>query len=373
MKDVLGIIDVIRGEGELEILTAQRSLAALPFGGRYRMIDFTLSQMVNSGIDSVGVFTESNCHSLMDHLRYAKDWDLHRRWGGLAIFPPDCLKYPFGLHRGSLEKLSPHVDYLRKDPKKLVLVAETNAIFSHKLEEAVTQHRESGADVTVLWANSTGETTSHMRNPYYKLSSTGRVEEVQVTRVKPAPDYVRGTGVYILPKDLLLQFIEGCEAQGNTCLVRDGLARNTSELHISSHEVKGYTAWIDNMASYYGANMDILKPHIRRELFFENGPIHTKVKVEPPAKYFGQGEAHNSLVASGCLIQGKVENCILFRGVRIEPGVHVKDSILMPKGVIEKNVVLEKAILDKAVTITSGKQLKGEASNPVVVAKNKVV
>lgn len=371
MKGVLGLIN-IDGKEHLEQLTSHRPVAALPFGGRYRIIDFVLSNMVNSGIENVGVFTQNNCRSLMDHLRYTKDWDLHRRKGGLFILPPDSSKYPAGIYRGDLEKYSSHMDYVENSKKDYVLVCGSNMICSINYNNAFRFHQETGADITLLYKQLDNEIDAVSGETAIKTMPDGRVTEIVVDADnKPGAKVLMES--YILSTKLFLEIVKTNMTMGNVSLLTDGLIKNLSALKVYAYPHRGYLGQVNSVLSYYRHNFDLLQPDIWNELFFSWKPIHTKVKNEPPTKYKTSGLVKNSLVASGCIIEGRVENSILFRKVRVGRGAYIKDSIVLPKSEIEAEAALENVILDKRVNITSGKSLRGEVNYPIIVGKNTTV
>lgn len=372
MKHVMGVINLSEKDGcpDLKELTRQRCIASIPFGGRYRVIDFVLSNMVNSGIINVGIFTLNKYRSLLDHLGSGKVWDLHRKRDGLFILPPmqHCAAEE---PQGDMQYLYDHMDYLKNSSQKTVVITGGNMICNLDYREAVSFHREMKADITVLYKDMGPgrEDLSHCK----KITLD---DDARVVAMEDVAGQLKSRKVFldmlIVGKPLLLELISSCYGQegSRVCnLVNHGILANLSSLKIYGFPHRGYLGAIDSLSCYYSHSMDLLKPEISRELFFKPGFIYTKSNDEPPAKYGTGAMVQNSLVANGCQIEGEVRNSILFRGVRVEKGATITDSIVMQKCLIEKGASLDTVILDKEACITPGRQLKGEKENPLVVGK----
>ncbi len=372
MKHVMGVINLSEKDGcyDLQELTRQRCIASIPFGGRYRIIDFVLSNMVNSGINNVGIFTLNKYRSLLDHLGSGKVWDLHRKKDGLFILPP---MEPCAAEgpRGDMGYLYEHIDYLRNSSQKTVVYAGGNMIFNTDFREAVSFHREMQADITVLYKDMGmgGEDLSR----YKKVALD---DDARVVAMEAEPGQMKCSRIFmdiiIVGKPLLLDLITDCfkgEGRRMCSLVNDGIVPNLSSLKIFGFPHRGYLAAIDSLSCYYRHSMGLLQPEVSRELFFNPGFIYTKSNDEPPARYGEDALVQNSLVANGCHIEGEVQNSILFRGVRVHRGATVKDSIVMQKCLIEEGASLDTVILDKEACISRGRELKGSRENPMVVGK----
>ncbi len=372
MKNVMGVINLSEKDGYLDLkeLTRQRCIASIPFGGRYRIIDFALSNMVNSGIANVGIFTLDKYRSLLDHLGPGKEWDLHRKRDGLFILPP-MRHYAGEESRGDMMYLYDHMDYLKNSSQKTVVITGGNMICNIDFREAVSFHREMKADITVLYKDRDPRKEDMSR--YKKLQLD---DDARVVAIEDRPGSMKSNRMFmdimIVDKPLLLEMIESCCSQDGTrvCnLVNNGISAHLSALKILGFPHRGYLAAIDSLSRYYKHSMDLLKPHISRELFFNPGFIYTKSNDEPPSKYGEGALVHNSLVANGCFIEGKVKNSILFRGVRVHKGASIIDSIVLQKCVIEGKASLDTVILDKEAFISSGQHLKGSKDEPLVVDK----
>ncbi len=370
MKNVMGIINLSEKDGCLDLkeLTNHRCIASIPFGGRYRMIDFVLSNMVNSGINNVGIFTLNKYRSLIDHLGSGKEWDLHRKRDGLFILPP--MQHTSSEEaRGDMQYLYDHIDYLKNSSHKTVVITGGNMVCNIDFKEAVSFHREMKADITVLYKE---------KGPREDISRFKKVQiddNSRVVAIEDQPGNLKSSRMFmdimIIDKPLLLDLIESCYGQGHrVCnLVSEGILSNLPTLKVFGFPHRGYLAAIDSLACYFRHSMDLLKPEISRELFFHPGFIYTKSNDEPPTKYGDGAMVQNSLVANGCYIEGKVKNSILFRGVHVHKGASIKDSIVLQKCEIEGKASLDMVILDKEAYVSAGEQLKGSKEDPLVIGK----
>ncbi len=365
----MGVINLINEPDELEELTYHRCIGSVPFGGRYRLIDFTLSNMVNSGIENIAVFTQHKYRSLMDHLGSGKEWDLDRKRGGLFILPA-AYDDPTGMSRGDLYQFYCNRDYFYRGQEELVFISRSHIVCNLDIQEAVRFHEEHQADITMFYKDMQMEFPTHFRR-------IAMNEDQQVTIIEDHTGRLRSEHIslemYVMSKALLLDMIESCLAQGYDNLVRDGIMKNLDKLRIYGYRVAGHVGIVNTIQSYYAQSMQLLNPRIWRELFFQKNLIYTKVKDEPPSHYYNDAVTSNSLVANGCVIKGKVENCILFRGVKIHSGAYVKNCIILQNGEVEENVIIEHAILDKDVFIRRGRVLTGDQKAPIVIAKTKVI
>lgn len=373
MKNTLGIILTGSNDNMLEGLSVKRSSSAIPVGGKYRAIDFVLSNMVNSGIVSVGVLTQYNFRSLMDHLGSGKEWDMDRRNKGLFVFPPFLSSGESGWYRGSADAMYHNLSFLRRSEEEYVLIAQGNCVYKMIFNDMFEYHVQKNADITIAYR----EMSDYSREELSFLGIVGIDDDGKINdfQEKPLhPEKNSGSmGIYLMKKKLLMSLLEECAAHGNYDFVKDVLTKKINSLNIYGYKYNGYWRNISSIKLYYRTNMELLDPEIRRELFFANGKVYTKVKDEAPAKYNEEAEVLNSIVADGCIIEGRVENSILFRGVMVKKGAEVKDSIIMQGAVIHENSTLQYSIVDKNVRITSDKHLKGEATWPIIIGKNVVV
>lgn len=371
MKDVMGIINLNEREDLLQGITRHRPVATVPFGGRYRIIDFVLSNMVNSGIRNIGILTQNKHRSLFDHLRSGKEWDLDRKRDGLFIFPPDNIQYPLEVYKGDLLYFYNNLNYINKSKQKYVLITGSNIICNIDYRPVFNFHKNMQADITLIYKEVDSNINDFYNSTMINTIDNGRVIDMEVNPVNPKSNKLC-LNMYILEKSLLVDLIDTCVSRGHYDLVK-GFIKNISMLNICAYPHNGYMARSNSLISYYKHNMDLLNPEIWQELFFKPERVYTKVKDESPAKYTKSSKVVNSLVANGCVIEGTVENSILFRGVKVRKGAYVKNCIIMQMSEIEQDVLVENIITDKEVVITAGKQLRGDKNFPVVIEKKIVV
>lgn len=374
MNDTLGIILAgVEDASQLGELTRVRSVAALPVGGRYRLIDFLLSSMVNSGITNVGVPTLTAYRSLMDHLGSGKEWDLNRKLYGLFVLPPDVNVKHMDSFRGDLDVLDGISGYLSASKQDYVLLCGCNALFHTTFYQLREQHIRSGADVTVMCClvppTDTGDAS---RLVGITADEAGRVTDMRA-RSGIRPGELRSMDVWFMKKSFLEQQIARCTSHGMHDFLVDAVIRNLDRLKIHAYRYDGHVGFFDSALSYYRENMRFLDPSVCAELFPADNPVYTKIKDQVPTFYGEHAHVANSMVGDGCVIQGSVENCVIFRGVTIEEGARVRNSIIMQNSHIASGADLECAILDKNVTIRVGKRLIGQPDFPVVVGKNTVI
>lgn len=373
MNNIFGIITTGNQKPLLGELAMKRSVSAMPVAGKYRAIDFVLSNMVNSGIDKVGVVTQYSYRSLTDHLGSGKEWDLDRRNEGLFLFPPYLSMDHKGWYKGTADGMYQNISFLKRSHEDYVLIATGNCIYSMTYNDLLERHIESGADITLMYHDMAGIAPEELSEfGQLKVDENRRVVDLMEKPLSPKSSLV-SMGVYVLKRELLIDLLEESSSHGYYDFVRDILIRKIKELNIYGYEYKGYWRTVYSTNWYYNINMDFLKREVRQDLFGKGNKIFTKVKDETPAKYNPEAEVKNSIVADGCIIEGYVENSILFRGVRVGKNSRVVNSIIMQGSVIEHDVSLEHVIFDKEITISAYHSLKGEASAPMIVGKNRKI
>ncbi len=370
MNDTLGIIMTGFGDSVLGELTQVRARAALPICGRYRLIDFALSNMVNSGITNVGVPTTTHYRSLMDHLGSGKEWDLNRKLYGLFILPP-YLDRENATNSGDMEILNGIMDYLTRSKQKYVLLTGSNAIYNTDYHELMEFHLAHGADITAL-TTSNPNYLSALTGVQFNCGSDSKVKEVELgaATFKNAQSAM---GVYFLEKDLLCRIISRCISRGQHDFIRDVILHGADELNIYACPFAGHVGLIDSIPAYMRESKALLDPEIYNQVFNPRNPIYTKVKDQIPTIYGPKARVRNSIIADGCTINGIVENSIIFRAVEVSEWSTVTNSIVMQKAQIQKGVLLDCAILDKNVVVRHNKRLIGQESYPIVIGKNAIL
>ncbi len=371
MYDAHGIIFAYASNARLKELIEHRTVASIPYGGRYRAIDFMLSNMVNAGIKSVGVIMRENYQSLLDHLGSGRDWDLARKLGGLKLLPP----FGYAGRRnesafyGKMEALAGVTAYLSRIPQTYVVLADGDLIANIPIEDVVEAHVQSGADITAVVTSR--EVSEAETATYVSFGWKNRVTDVILGRLES--DGYEALGVYVMEKSLLDTLVTHCSSHNLYSFERDVLQAMCEKLNISAYVFDGYASRLQSIASYFKHNMDLLWPSVRSALFTRERPIKTKVRDEASTYYGPSAHVSNCVVADGCYIEGTVENSILFRGVRIDAGVRVQNSILLQDCRVSAGAVLNYAICDKEVLIHRGRMLMGHDSYPIAISKGSVV
>lgn len=331
-RKLLGVIDATTYHEDLEDLLTHRSLAALPFAGRYRIIDFVLSNMVNSGIRSVAIFPKMQYRSLMDHLGSGKNWNLNRKRDGLFFFPSPIVDND-GNKIGSFEHFAANMDYFYRSTQEYSIIANCYTIFNMNFRPILNWHSQAKCDITEIY------------------HQDGRSMEM-----------------YLIKTSLLIKLIETRHETGYTCM-KDVVTAIQNDYSICHYDYNGYTVMVDSIENYFSTSMKLLESNVWKQLFIKEQPIFTKVKDEPPTKYSKGSSVKNAMVANGCKIFGTVENSIVSRGVKIGKGAVIKNCIIMQKCQIEENCYLDSVILDKDVKVDAGTHLTGTARSPYVIRK----
>ena len=374
LNNVFGLI--YAGEQNINLIeiAAKRAIGALPIGGRYRVIDFQLSNMVNSGIRNVGVVAQKNYHSLMDHLGSGKEWDLSRKNDGLFILPPFDTMENSGSFRGLCDAVKNAMNYIHRTSQQYCLLTGSYTIYNTTYNDMVRYHLDNNADITILYNEETKVDANGDKFKDLRLyfDEDGRVRDMEFNSMMPSSPYV-GMDAYIIRKDLLEYLVEDTLARGKYDFVVDVLVPNIERLKIFGYKHDGYVGRLHSVASYFALNMDLLDHDVQRQLFHTGHPVYTKIKDEVPAKYGSGAKVKNSLIANGCIIEGTVENSILFRSVYVGKETTIKNSIVMQDSEIYQNCWLENAILDKKVHIRSGRRLIGNENYPVIIKKGAIV
>lgn len=375
MYDVMGIIYTSKDNLNLRELTTNRAVAALPVAGRYRIIDFTLSNLVNSGVRNVGVIAQRNYHSLMDHLGSGKDWDLHTRNNGLFILPPFLTRENGGEYSGLIEALRANFDYLRRSRQRYVIVTNSDYVCNTSFDPMIEQHLKSGADISMMYIKVKPEhlefsSSAASNHTYLDVAEDGIVRDIEVN---PNAANFRNLSmnVFVIKRTLLMHLVDQAASRGakdfDSEILRPYI--ESQALKIMGYEFTGYFRRIETIKGYFKFNLDLLKSDVRQELF-STRPVYTKTRDDAPALYRTGANVKNSLVADGCVIEGSVENCVLFRGVHVGRGAKLKDCIIMQDSYVEDEVEMENVILDKEVTVRAHGRLIGQAQYPIVIGKN---
>lgn len=369
-KEVFGIIYAGEENMNLRELVNKRSVGALPIGGRYRVIDFVLSNMVNSGIRNIGVIPRKNYHSLMDHLGSGKEWDLNRKNDGLFILPPYDSEENQGGYRGMIDTLKGASSYLRGASQKYCLLSGAHTVYNDCYRDMFARHLETGADITMMYNVEGGDAIGVDRYQDLRMAmdDEGRVTDMKIQSSGSGYDKM-SMGIYLIKKDLLQYLVDDAASRGKINLATDLIMNNLGSLKVYGYEHKGYVGRLRSVASYFKLNMDFLKPEVQKDLFYSGKNIYTKIKDEAPTKYGSESVVKNSMIGSGCEIDGTVENCVVFRNVKVAKGTVIKDSVIMQSSEIFSNSKLSNVILDKKVTVRPNSVLAGSREYPVIIPK----
>ena len=368
----LGIIFPNTYDALVPELSNVRLMASIPFASRYRMIDFILSSMVNCGIGNVSVLVRNNYYSLMDHLGSGREWDLTRKNGGLNIVPPFAEK-DSKLYSGRVEALANILGFLRKQKEKYVVMADAHIACNFDFTDMIRFHEEHNADVTAAYIqqklpDSFIRHAANDRGLYYTFDLSGsRITNIYINS-KDTNVLNFGMNIYVIAREKLIDMINTASVRGMVYFERDVLAPHLDVLNIQAYEFTGYAARISDMKAYFDENMNLLDDK-NLDALFEGHPIYTKIRDDNPTRYLAGSKASNVMVADGCVIEGEVENCVIFRGVKVAKGAVVKNCVLMQDTVIGEDAKVEYTITDKDVVISAGKELKGADSFPLYIAK----
>lgn len=352
-------------------LAASRTLATIPFCGRYCLIDFVLSSLVKAGVHNIGVLTKDYYGSLVDHLGWGKDWDLDRKNGGLKVLTPFAKENTVNTrNRSRVDALLSCLAYIESCPEKYIILADSNLVMNIDFEAMVDYHIEKQADITVLYHK---QNQVHFKGVDLSCDREGYVTDAVFLDGRAYDTENQLLNVYVFDKALLLELLNRAYTFGWSSFIRDFITRNINRLKVAGFEHKGFCAVIDTVADYYSASMEVIKPENQKDLFRSGTMILTNVQNTAPAVHGFDSKVKNSLIADGCHIDGELENCIIFRNVTVEKGAVLKNSIIFPQSVVKEGAMLDCVIADKNVTIEKGHRLSGYATYPMVVAKESSV
>ena len=371
----LGIIFPNTYDSIIPELTNVRLMASIPFASRYRLVDFVLSSMAGSDVTNISLLVNKNYLSLMDHLGSGREWDLVRKNGGLHLFPPNSEKTST-VYTGRVSAIAGILDYLRSQKEKYVVMADTNVAANIDFKAMIEAHIASGADVTCAYNEQEIPAGYLDMRPEQGFYYTYKVEDGRVTGIKvnSKKEGVQNIGmnIFVVDRELLIDLINTAFVRGLRYWERDVLLNKLDELNVQGYKFEGYVARITGVNSYFDENMKLLDD-ANLDGLFGGIAINTKIRDDNPTRYIAGAKAVNTMAADGCVIEGTVENSVLFRGVKVGKGAVVKNCILMQDTVIEEGASVEYLITDKNVKVSAGKEVKGADSYPLYIAKNHTV
>lgn len=359
-------------------LTRLRTMASVPFGGRYRLIDFALSNVVNSGISKVGVITHYNYQSLLDHIGTGKDWDLARRSGGIKILPPFITAYDAKgvghLYSTRLEALLGVVNFISRCTEDVIVLSDCDTICNIDISDVIDRHEETGADFTVVVKRITEGGITSPRHSVIFSDAEGRITDATEFSDDIRPGQEISTNIMVINRMYLLNILGDAAAHGYTSFFRDVIARNIHHANYRVYHYDGYYALVSSLAGYFDCSMQLLRADVRDALFgVAERPIYTKVRNSAPTIYRTGSSVGNTLIADGCIIEGTVENSIIFRGVKVGRGSVVRNSILLQDTVVGSGVSLNCVVTDKNTMVRDGRMLSGHETMPFFIGKGIMV
>ena len=371
MNGMHGIIFSYEKRNDLRELGEIRSASSIPFGGRYRAVDFALSNLVNAGVTDVGVVLHGHYQSLLDHLGTGKDWDLSRKHGGLRILPPfSYAEHGHGEYRGNMEALAGVAGYLQNIRQDYVIMGWGDIAVNLPVSLVLEQHISSGADITMVCTPTLKGAPRF--SEYVVASREGRITDLSV-HPTAAGSALESLELYVLSKQLLLDMVDYCAAHDVHSFSRGVLQARLKSLKLVPYVHEGYVGRFQSVSDYYQRSMDLLDLSVRADLFNPDRPIRTKDQSNPSTYYGPDAVSKCSLVADGCYIEGEVENSILSRGIIVEKGAKVSNSVLMQGTVVKAGASLSYVITDKNVTVNENRMLMGHCTYPLAIAKGSVV
>lgn len=364
----LGLIFADMHNDAVRDCTTVRSFGSLPFGGRYRLIDFVLSNMVNAGIAKVGVITKSHYQSLMDHLGSGKAWDLSRKNEGLFFLPPhNC---DDAMYHGRIDSLADVLPFLLRSKEETVVLSDCHMLANLELNTMIRRHVDSGAHVTV--ACRYGAVPPRVDCPTLQTDGTGRVTDLLIGGLTQDEAYY-GIGVYVMQKEWLIRTVQEAIARNLHHFERDVLQSRLQGLDIRAYEVSSLVMPIYSLESYYRANLSMLDDAVRAQLFPSTRPVYTKLRDCAPTQYGLHAQVENSLIADGARIDGTIKNCVVFRGASVARDAVLENCVIMQDVMVDHHCKLISVMADKNVVFREGRTLQGSNTYPVYIKKNTIV
>ncbi len=364
----IGIILAGGNNHRMRELSQKRAVAAMPIAGSYRSIDFSLSNMSNSHIQKVAVLTQYNARSLNEHLNSSKWWDFGRKQGGIFVFSPVVTSDNSSWYRGTADAMYQNLDFLKSSHEPYVIIASGDCIYKMDYNKVLEYHIEKKADITVV-CRDMGEATGVERYGTLRMNEESRIEEFEEKPVV-AKSHTISCGIYVVRRRALIEMLEKCADEDRYDFVKDILIRYKNLKRIYGYKMKDYWRNIASVDDYFNANMDFLKPDIRNYFFKEYPDVYTKVEDLPPAKYNSGSKVKNSLISSGCIINGTVEDSIIFKSAFIGNNCTIKNSIVLNDVYIGDNTYIENCIVESRDTIPANSCYRGEDGIKIVIEKN---
>ena len=364
LKNYIGMLMLNEQEDNIKSLTKSRPIASIPIGGRYRIIDFVLSNMVNSGIHNIAIFTNTKSRSLVDHVGSGKPWDLDRKINGLFLFNLTSDRSQLR----DIDVLSVNMEYIYRTKQEYVIISSSYMVCNIDYNEAAKYHEQSGSDITLLYKK-----TNNGKKQFVNCNTLYINEDNKVLSIGKnigVEDKLNiSMEMFIMKKTTLINIVNGCIQTGSYNSIKTAIYNEVAKYNVNAFEFKGYLQCVNSLQNYYKTSMDMLNVKVTKELFFNNGLIYTKSKDEAPTKYFNGSKVNDSLIANGCILKGKIEKSIISRRVTVEAGAELKNCIVFQNCQIKKGCKLTNVIIDKNTVISENTVLEGAQEFPVVIEK----
>ena len=367
---VAGIVFANVNDELMPKLTSHRAMASVPFGGRYRLIDFPLSNLVNAGVSNIGLVIKEKYRSLLDHVGSGLYWDLDRKNGGIRLMPPYNTRKA-KRYSGYIEALYGAIDFIKRSNAEYIVTYNSDIVANVDISSAVNSHIKNSADITVIYTN--GKKPQALKNSVsLNFGENGKVKGINVEPDADGNvDY--SMGIVIFSRDIIVKIIKNAYDTDCTEVDAEGIAELINKLNVYGFCHEGFSMQLASEDCYYNANMKLLDVNVRRELFREDRPILTKTRDDMPTRYGTKSLVKNSFIADGCVVEGTVKNSVLFRGVKVEKGAVVENSILMQGTSVSKDTVLDHVVSDKNAVIGEGMVIKGTQVNNFFIEKNQTL
>ncbi|MBQ1186655.1 MAG: glucose-1-phosphate adenylyltransferase subunit GlgD [Clostridia bacterium] len=367
ISNTLGIVFANAHDALLKDMTKTSSMGAVNYGGRYRLIDFALSNLSNGGVSKVGVITKSNYYSLMAHIGNGKPWDLDRKKGGINILPP-YISPEAQVYKGRLEAIHGILEYLEESKEENVVICDSDVVANINIRNLLAYHKEKNADITVVTAY--GKKPNGQKDMmHYDFGEDGRIISVDFS---PAEDCEYSLDTMVIGRELLIDIVKAEFATQGVSLSHGIFEKGLNKYRIYGYKHQGYSAVIDSIESYFNANLDLLSKEVRNDVFNKNNPIYTNSRDDMPAKYGLKSKVKNAIIADGCIIEGTVKNSVLFRGVKVGAGAVVENCVLMHGAEIGAGAKVSNVIADNFVKISDNKEV-GAQTGVVYIEKNTLI
>ena len=371
MKNTIGVILSRVADKPFGSLCLNRPSYMLPFAGRYRLIDFTISNMVNFNIETIALYTGEKTRSVMDHLGDGKPWGLNRRFAGIHLFSPSYGDDPLK-RTDQISQIFSTLPFYIEMREEYVLIVDPNMIAKVDLDLMYEQFIEEDADITLVYKKRSESKGNYLNDHKIHINGEGVLENIGLN-LGTEDDFNQFLGMGLIKRDALVKLVKTARERRNASTLQEAILTQKENFKINFFEHTDYLESIRDLESYYKVSMDLLNSDTYHRLFFEKGLVYTKSKDEPPTIYREDAKVENSVIANGCVIEGTVINSILFRGVKVGKGSVVKDSLLMQKSVVCDNSTVRNTILDKKAVVADGVILSGSRNLPFVLRKEAFV